>query len=206
MKKKKLSRREMDKLRHRRQMLAAALDLFSVKGYHNVSMHEIAGKAEFAIGTLYKFFKNKEDLYKALIMEKADEYHRILSDVLSKENDTLVVIGDYIAAKAEIFANNVATLRLYFAETRGASFNIKAGLDQDIRKLYDEMVEQLASTMKRGIDRKVLKEGDPYYMAVALEGLTNAFLFCWLEDPKRHSYESNVPMIKELFLNGCLAK
>lgn len=204
--KKKLSRREMDKLRHRRQMLAAALDLFSVKGYHNVSMHEIAGKAEFAIGTLYKFFKNKEDLYKALMMEKADEYHRILSDVLSKENDTLAVIGDYVAAKAEIFANSVATLRLYFAETRGASFNIKAGLDQDIRKLYDEMVEQLASTMKRGIDSKVLKEGDPYHMAVALEGLTNAFLFCWLEDPKRHSYESNVPMIKELFLNGCLAK
>jgi AcrR family transcriptional regulator len=206
MEKKKLSRREMDKLRHRRQMLAAALDLFSVKGYHNVSMHEIAGKAEFAIGTLYKFFKNKEDLYKALIMEKADEYHRILGDVLSKENDTLAVIGDYIAAKAEIFANSVATLRLYFAETRGASFNIKAGLDQDIRKLYDEMVEQLASTIKKGIDRKVLKEGDPYYMAIALEGLTNAFLFCWLEDPERHSYKSNVPMIKELFLNGCLAK
>lgn len=206
MEKKKFSRREMDKLRHRRQMLAAALDLFSVKGYHNVSMHEIAGKAEFAIGTLYKFFKNKEDLYKALIIEKADEYHRILSDVLSKENDTLAVIGDYIAAKAEVFANSVATLRLYFAETSGASFNIKAGLDQDIRKLYDEMIEQLASTMKRGIDRKVLKEGDPYYMAVALEGLTNAFLFCWLEDPKRHSYESNVPMIKELFLNGCLVK
>lgn len=206
MEKKKLSRREMDKLRHRRQMLAAALDLFSVKGYHNVSMHEIAGKAEFAIGTLYKFFKNKEDLYKALMMEKADEYHRTLSEVLSRENDTLAVIGNYVAAKAEIFANSVATLRLYFAETRGASFNIKAGLDPDIRMLYDEMVEQLAFTMKRGIDRKVLKEGDPYYMAVALEGLTNAFLFCWLEDPKRHSYESNVPMIKELFLNGCLAQ
>jgi len=54
MEKKKLSRREMDKLRHRHQMLVAALDLFSVKGYHNVSMHEIAGKAEFAIGTLIK--------------------------------------------------------------------------------------------------------------------------------------------------------
>jgi len=92
MEKKKLSRREMDKLRHRHQMLVAALDLFSVKGYHNVSMHEIAGKAEFAIGTLYKFFKNKEDLYKALMMEKAGEYHQILSDVLSKESDTLAVI------------------------------------------------------------------------------------------------------------------
>jgi len=52
----KLPRREREKLRHRRQMLAAALDLFSEKGYHNVSMHEISKRAEFAIGTLYKFF------------------------------------------------------------------------------------------------------------------------------------------------------
>ena len=206
MENKKLPRRERDKLRHRRQILEAALDLFSMKGYHNVSMHEIAGKAEFAIGTLYKFFKNKEDLYKALIMEKAAEYHSILTNVLSNESDTLDAIGDYIAAKAEIFTHSVTILRLYFAETRGASFNIKAGLDQDIRELYDELVEQLASRIKMGIDSKVLKDGDPYYMAVALEGLTNAFLFCWLEDPKRHPYESNVPMIKELFLNGCLAK
>ncbi|MEA3386146.1 MAG: TetR family transcriptional regulator, partial [Thermodesulfobacteriota bacterium] len=31
-------------------MLAAALELFSEKGFHNVSMHEIAKRAEFAIG------------------------------------------------------------------------------------------------------------------------------------------------------------
>lgn len=153
MENKKLSRREREKLRHRNEMLSAALDLFSVKGYHHVSMHEIAEKADFATGTLYKFFKNKEDLYKALMMEKAAEYHMVLSDVLSKETDTLAVIGDYIAAKAEIFADNIATLRLYFAEKRGASFNIKAGLDQDIRKLYDELVGQLASIMKTGIHR-----------------------------------------------------
>ena len=53
----KLPRREREKLRQRQEMLAAALDLFSEKGYHNVSMHEVAGKAEFAIGTLYKFFR-----------------------------------------------------------------------------------------------------------------------------------------------------
>ena len=35
-------------------------------------MHEIAEKAEFAIATLYKFFQNKEDLYKALVLEQYD--------------------------------------------------------------------------------------------------------------------------------------
>ncbi len=53
---KNLSRREKEKLRQRRQMLDAALELFSEKGYHSVSMHQIAERSEFAIGTLYKFF------------------------------------------------------------------------------------------------------------------------------------------------------
>ena len=206
MQEEKLSRREREKLRHRRQMLAAALELFSEKGFHNVSMHEIAKRAEFAIGTLYKFFKNKEDLYKALMMEKAEEHHRVLMGVLSEENDVMTVIEDYIAAKARLFADNLATLRLYFAETRGASFNIKAGLDQDIRKLYDKFIMRLASVLETGIRRKVFREMDPYHMAVALEGLTNAFLFCWLEDPEQHPYEANIPVIRDMFLKGVLTK
>ena len=202
----KLSRREREKLRHRRQMLAAALDLFSEKGFHNVSMHEIAEKAEFAIGTLYKFFKNKEDLYKALMMEKAGEHHRVLMRVLSEENDVMIVIENYIAAKTRLFADNLATLRLYFAETRGASFNIKAGLDQDIRKLYDKFIIRLASVLETGIRKKVFRKMDPYHMAVALEGLTNAFLFCWLENPEQHPYGANVPVIRDMFLKGVMAK
>jgi TetR/AcrR family transcriptional regulator len=202
----KLSRREREKLRHRRQMLAAALDLFSEKGFHNVSMHEIAEKAEFAIGTLYKFFKNKEDLYKALMMEKAEEHHRVLMRVLSEENDVMIVIENYIAAKTRLFADNLAIVRLYFAETRGASFNIKAGLDQDIRKLYDKFIMRLASVLETGIRKKVFRKMDPYYMAVALEGLINAFLFCWMEDPEQHPYGANVPVIRDMFLKGVMAK
>ena len=39
---KALPRRERQKLRQREELLVAALELFSEKGYHNVSMHEIA--------------------------------------------------------------------------------------------------------------------------------------------------------------------
>jgi hypothetical protein len=65
----RLPRRERENLRQRGEILDGALRLFSEKGYHNVSMHEIAKEAEFGIGTIYKFFANKEDLHKILIME-----------------------------------------------------------------------------------------------------------------------------------------
>ena len=202
----KPSRREREKLRYRKEILAAAVELFSEKGYHSVSMHEIAAKAEFAIGTLYKFFKSKEELYKSLMMEKAEEFDRILNEVLSTDDDVLTIIRNYITAKTIFFSRSIAILRLYFAETQGASFNIKAGLDRDIRKLYREMEEKVASALERGVRANVLREVDPYYLAIALEGLTNTLLCSWLEDPDRSADKANVSLITELFLEGCLAK
>ena len=201
-----LSRREREKHRQRGDMLTAALELFSERGYHHVSMKAIAKRAEFALGTIYRFFSNKEDLYKALVTEMVTDDHRILTEVLAGEDDTLTVIRSYISAKSDFFADRITSLRLYFAETRGASFNIAAGLDRDMLKLYNELVERLAAVLEVGIKRNVLRSVDPYYMAISLEGLTNAFLFCWLENPERHPYEENIPMITELFLKGSLAE
>ena len=59
-----LPRRERLNLQQRDEILKTALKLFSEKSYPNVSMHEIAREAEFGMGTLYKFFSSKEDLYK----------------------------------------------------------------------------------------------------------------------------------------------
>lgn len=200
------SRREREKLRQRQELLAAALDLFSQKGYHNVSMHEIAQRAEFAVGTVYKFFKNKEDLYKALIMATAAQYHQVLKKALNEQKDVPSILRDYVAAKGAVFVGGATTLRLYFAETCGASFNAKAGLDQETRKLYDEIVVMLASVLAAGVKRKVFRKLDPYYMALALEGITNTFLISWLEDPKRHSYEANIPTMMDIFLSGVAVK
>jgi hypothetical protein len=67
-------------------------------------------------------------------------------------------------------------------------------------------VAKLASVFATGVRKKVFRKLEPYYMAVALEGVTNAFLFCWLEDPERHPYESNIPTVMDIFFEGVLVK
>ena len=98
----KLPRREREKLRQRQEMLAAALDLFSERGYHSVSMHEVAGKAEFAIGTLYKFFQNKEDLYKALVLEQCDNFHEAFTRAIETSDDEVESLRNYVRTKGEV--------------------------------------------------------------------------------------------------------
>jgi len=201
-----LPRREREKLKQRQEMLAAALELFSEKGFHNVSMHEIAQKSEFAIGTLYKFFKNKEDLYKALMLEQAEKFREALTKAIEESTDEIEKLRNYVKTKGQFFRENISMVRLYFAETRGASFNITAGLDREIRDRYGHLVETLASIFKSGIDRKrFVKIADPYHLAVAMESLTNGFLFLWLEAPERHPYPEDPDAILNILFKGLIA-
>jgi AcrR family transcriptional regulator len=202
-----LSRREREKLWQRREMLTAAIKLFSEKGYHNVSMQEIAKKSEFAIGTLYKFFKNKEDLYKSIIMEQADIFHKALTEALDEEGDEIEKLRKYVQVKGAIFMDNVSVVRLYFAETRGASFNIKAGLDKEIRQDYEVLLQKLAQVFAAGIQKnRFQKIAEPYHLAVSLDSLTNAFLHLWLEAPEQHPYPDDPDAIVNILCKGLLVE
>ena len=199
----KLPRREREKLRQRQEMLAAALDLFSEKGYHNVSMHQIAEKAEFAIGTLYKFFQNKEDLYKALVLEQCDRFEDAITRAIEEPDDEVEKLRNYVRTKGEMVRGNLPFVRLFLAESRGASFNIKAGLDEEVRKRHYAFLERLASIFESGIKNKRFKKiADPYHLAVALDSVVNAFLLLWLDAPERHPYPEDPDTILDIFFRG----
>ncbi|MCU0599432.1 MAG: TetR/AcrR family transcriptional regulator [Desulfobacterales bacterium] len=200
-----LSRREREKERQRQEMMTAALNLFSEKGYHNVTMHEIAGKAEFAVGTIYKFFRNKEDLYKALILEKAQELKTTILEAVGESADEVDKLRNFVRAKGEIFRAQIPVVRLYFSETHGESFSMLAGLDAEVRTLHNEFLKELAAIFAAGVAKKRFKKtADPYYLAVALDGITTAFLFLWLEAPERHSYPENPDVILNILFKGLL--
>ncbi|MDD3816394.1 MAG: TetR/AcrR family transcriptional regulator [Desulfocapsaceae bacterium] len=201
----KLSRREREKLRQRREMLAAALDLFSQKGYHNVSLCEIAEKAEFAIGTLYKFFQNKEDLYRALVLEQCDRFEDAISHAIEQPDDEVEKLRNYVRAKTERFRSNLPFIRLYLAESRGASFNIKAGLNEEVRQRHYNFLEKIAAIFESGIKNNRFKNiADPYYLAVALDSAMDASLLLWLDAPERHPYPEDPDTILDIFFKGLI--
>ena len=116
-------------------------------------MHEVAEKAEFAIGTLYKFFQNKEDLYKAMVLEQCDKFEEAFLEAIAGPEDEVEKLRNYVRTKSERFRSNLPFVRLFLAESRGASFNLKAGLDDEMRKRYYDFLERLASIFASGIKK-----------------------------------------------------
>ncbi len=198
----KLTRREREKQRQHNEILDGALELFAKKGFHNVSMHEIAGKTEFAIGTLYKFFNNKEALYKALMIRESKKFHTAIGMALESKKDPYTRIRDYVKAKSEVFRDNINVVRLYFAETSGASFNIKSGLESEIKQRYEISLQKIGNVFKEGIQKGIFRDLDPFHLAVSIDSLSNAFLFMCLEKPDKFSYDMNLVLLDEIFFKG----
>ena len=202
---KKLPRREREKLRQRQEMLAAALDLFSRKGYHSVTMHEIAEKAEFAIGTLYKFFQNKEDLYSELVLEEYEKFEEIITRAIDEPGDEVEKLRNYIRARTERFRKNIAFIRLFLAERRGAGFNLKKGLDEELRTRYFTFLKNVSAVLERGMEKKRFKQiADPFHLAVALDSTLDAYLLLWLYEPEIHPFPENPDTILDIFFKGLI--
>jgi AcrR family transcriptional regulator len=200
-----LTRREREKIRQRQEMLDAALLLFSKKGYHNVSMQEIAEKSEFAIGTLYKFFQNKEDLYKAMVLDQCDRFDLAFTQALDAAEPVTEKLRSYIQAKGDMFRENLAFVRLFLAESKGASFNLNAGLDEEVRARYTLFLEKVAEVFARGIREKIFREiAPPFTLAVVMDNILDAFLLLWLEKPEEHPYPENPDTILDILFKGLL--
>lgn len=203
MKDEKLSRKERERLRQRQDILNAAFDLFTEKGYHSVSMHEIAEKAEFAIGTLYKFFQSKEELYTALVLAKCGTFEELAEQVLGASNDPVAQLRAYTETKGKWIRDNLPFVRLFVSERSKATFNFKADLNEVLRRRYCEFLEKLATVFEAGIKSGRFRNfSDPYHLALALDSVIDAFLFLWLDAPDRYAYPANPDDVLNIFFKG----
>jgi AcrR family transcriptional regulator len=157
------------------------------------------------MGTLYKFFRSKEDLYTALTLELFNKFHTALTKAIEEPGEEIDKLRSFVKVKGELFRANVPMIRLYFAEAQGARFNVLAGFDFEIRKRIDDFMRTLAKIFERGMRRKrFLRIADPYYLAVALKSFSDALLFLWLEDPEGHPYPEDPDIILNVLFKGLL--
>lgn len=68
------TKRELQKEERRKQILAAALKVFSEKGYHAANVSDVAAEAGVSQGTIYWYFESKEELARAAILSVFDEW------------------------------------------------------------------------------------------------------------------------------------
>jgi AcrR family transcriptional regulator len=107
------ARREREKLHRRNTILEAARHLFFEKGYRT-TMDEIAERAELSKGTLYIYFKSKDELYVSVIVEGFRILEKRMREALTKAEGP----EDKVKAVYYAFVDHCLENREYFRITQ----------------------------------------------------------------------------------------
>jgi len=201
-----LPRRERERQEHVRHILDVARQMFAKRGFFKVKMKEIAEQAEFALGTLYGFFKGKQSLYQQVIGQKVDELVASVSDAMAEEISPVLVVKRFIEAKLQFFFENLDFVRLYFAEMHGPPLYGERTLSVTLQGKYGALLERVSGALERGISDGTFAEASPKALAIAIDGQTSAVVLSWLREISPGSPGNEIEAAEQIFLNGALAR
>jgi AcrR family transcriptional regulator len=163
------------------EIIAAALELFVERGYASTRLEDVAARAGVSKGTLYLYFENKEDLFKAVVR----------GNVLPVLQHGEVLVKEYSGGSADLLRQLVHGWWELTGSTKIAGLPklvmAEAGNFPDLAKFYyDEVIVRALSmfrrVLQRGTDAGEFREVDVDYMVrVALAPLV--MLGVW-----RHSF------------------
>jgi len=200
----KLSRKEKEKFRHREEILEAALSLFSDKGFHNVSMQEIAERSEFSVGTLYKFFESKDALFLELIGSCARRVSDVLIPILDDSIDEKQKIVNYIEAYKQIIEDNAPSIRLYLLQNLSPALTLHPDVEPETDRAREVFRQKLTDIFKSGMQKGIFKSLDPSITALALSAILESFVFSMIKSSVEISIEDGILRIEKLFFEGIL--
>jgi len=202
----KLSRKEREYHQRREEILNAAERIFAQKGFHETTVAAIARESEFSIGTLYQFFKNKEELYYTMMIEKFDQLYTMLRQEVDKNHTPLDKLSCLVTGVLSFIEQNVDFFKIFTWELNVLQPAMEARLKEQLIAKHFSYIRLIGTVVEEGIREGVLQEGTVDDYSAALVGMMNLFAFNWILNRQEDSLRTKGAVIINLFLHGIAAR
>ncbi len=188
----------------RRQILAAALDVFSRQGYAGTTLDDITAAANLSKGAIYWYFESKADLFATLLGERASIFSEIIEDAARGAASPLDGLHAIWLRWMEALETDrgyqayvrLAHLRVEVADEPRESMDARRSEERRTQALVTERV--LAAVAARELPPRL----DVEAAALAFVGVGNGLVRAWLLVPETFSPRGIAPRIWALLVAG----
>lgn len=170
-----------------RQIKEAALRLFSGRGFHNTTITQIAEAAGLGKGTIYWYWKSKEDLAYSLVSDMLSDFLDLIEKTRDAEGSVAERFGDLVNEVAELYYRETDYLRLLWKFRVDRSYIFSVEYREKVTSYYLRMRKALESLIEEGIEKGEFREVDPKTMAFILLGVAEGLELEWLENEEELS-------------------
>lgn len=185
----------------RKAILEAAEKLFAKEGYHTTIMDDVAEATDLSKGTLYLYFKNKNDLFFTILDERLDTHIRELKERLSKTRDLKEAIVELVTEQLTFFERHHYFFRLTIAE----QCKIEKTPGSDLRQHFLQKQMTFLMMIEEALSGR-MSAGKQYpfsarSLALCLMGATHAHMMNWLMAGGEQDLKKSRDEIIQIILN-----
>lgn len=156
--------------RNKLQILEAAECEFVLHGFKGTSMQSIADRAELPKANIHYYFKNKENLYKAVLENIIFSWNSVLAD-MNEQDDPADVLRNFIRVKMQLSYTNPNGSKIFAMEiVQGAPHLI-----QYIRKDMRQWVKEKTRVVQSWIDQGKMRPVDPMHLIFMIWSTTQHY-------------------------------
>ena len=168
-----ISQRQLEERKMRQdRILDGALNVFKSKGLEGATMDEIANTSGFGKGTLYYYFKSKEEVFSAILVEGWHNIWESLEPVMAEDNTPRKTFVNVLIKIAENAQERPGLFEFLFNVPKAIKVDDQPWKDYQLR-LYTVIQGLLEDGVKQGEFPKV----NPQLMFKALGGLFMGLVF-----------------------------
>jgi len=194
MSKKKIVRREA--------IIEAAIEVFSEKDFKAASISEIAKKAGVADGTIYQYFKNKEDLFFSIPIEKTNEFRSQLELHLAGITGAFNKLRKFVWYFLYFFRTNPEYGRILMLEMRVSKSFVKTETYGFLKQSVSSVLDIITEGQKEGVIRT---DADIYILRHFILGTLEHMVTRWLIKEEKYDLLEHHQAVSRILIDGLRA-
>ena len=180
-------------------ILQAGIEVFSKGGFRDSSISEIAKRANVAEGTIYQYYKNKEDLFFSIPIQKTIEFSEELDLHLQGITGTFNQIRKFIWYYLYFFKTNPEYGRILMLEMRVSRSFVKTKTYNFLKKSISRILEIIREGQNDGTIRK---DVNLYILRQLVLGILEHVVTRWLLQAGKYDLMEYYEDITKLIIDG----
>jgi AcrR family transcriptional regulator len=169
------------------QIKEAALKLFSEKGFHNTTITQISQAADLGKGTIYWYWKSKEELAFSLVEDMLKDFVRLIEGARDGTGPVRGRFERMVEEVAELYYRETEYLRLLWKFRVDRSLIFNEDYTDKVASYYVRMRRALEDMLQQGIRDGEFREMNTGRMAFILLGIAEGLELEWLENEEELS-------------------
>lgn len=182
-----------------KQIIDAAVVAIAHNGYHQAQVSKIAKEAGVADGTIYLYFKNKEDILISVFREKMAVFAQNLQSVLDKEEDASTRLLKMIENHFRVLHEDRHLAIVTQLELRQSGKKLRLRINEVLREYLDLLDEILQDGIERGeLDSTM----DSRLARQMVFGTIDETITTWVMNDQKYDLMELAPKVHKLLIKA----